>query len=279
MTADELIRSKKGLVACVVTTGDIKPQMSAALSSMRDWNTRNGLLGVEYRFFDAKLVESGRDAVCRHALNERYDWVLMIDADASSFPPESLARMLQTAYIDHPGLHVVGAYSQLKQSPFLPTIDTGTGRWEVQYPGQGIVPVIRTGGHFLFIKTELLAHMGPPWFRTRTPLTPIKAMKELDNFARVTLDGRNPLRDHPEWETLFAAARKVSGPPEDGELHIGEDSGFCDNARAVGGQIAVDTDLVTGHVADRIIGPNDLREEMRKFDKRLYAAVGVRDYE
>ena len=279
MTTDELLRSKRGVVACVVTTGDVKPQFSAALSSMRDWNTRNGFVGVEYRFFDAKLVESGRDAVCRHALAEGYDWVLMIDADAAGWPPESLAKMLQTAYVTHQSVHVIGAYAQLKQPPFLPTIDTGTGKWEVQYPNQGVIRVIRTGGHFLFVKTELLKHMGAPWFRTRVPLTPVKAMKELDNFARVTLDGKNPLRDHPEWDTLMMAAAKASLGMNAGEIHIGEDSGFCDNARAVGGQIAVDTDLVTGHVGDRVITPVDLRDEIRKFDKRLYAAVGVRDYE
>ncbi len=279
MTPLELVQSKRGVVACVVTSGTIKHQFSAAFSSMRDWNTRNGFLGVEYRFFDAKLVESGRDAVCRHALSEGYDWLLMIDADASNFPAESLARVLEDAYVTQPNAHVIGAYAQLKQPPHLPTIDTGTGKWEIHYPGQGLIPVIRTGGHFIFVKTDILRAMGAPWFRTRVPYTPVKAMKEMDNFARVTLDGRNPLMDHPEWFTLMEAAKKASAGVAPLEQNVGEDSGFCDNVRACGGQIFVDTNLVTGHVADKIIGPNDLREEMRKWEKRLYATVGVRDYE
>ena len=273
------ISELRGLVACVVTTGDIKPQFSAALSSMRDWNSRNGFTNIEYRFFDAKLVESGRDAVCRHALEQGYAWLIMVDADAALFPQESTALMLQSGFVTIPGAHVIGAYAQLKQPPYLPTIDTGTGTWEIHYPGQGLIPVIRTGGHFIFVKTEILSHMGAPWFRTRIPYTPLKAMKEMDNFARTQLDGRNPLRDHPEWDTLFAAATKASMGSKPLEISVGEDSAFCDNVRAVGGNIFVDTNLVTGHVGDRIIVPTDLREEIRKVERHVYASVGVRFYE
>lgn len=274
----EALREKRGLIATVVLS-DIKHQFSQSLSDMRDWNSRNGFVNIEYKMFDAKLVESGRDAVCEHALAAGYDWLMMIDADAAGFPAMATLRMLESAYVTHPQAHVIGAYSQLKQPPYLPTIDTGTGRWEVHYPGQGLLEVIRTGGHFLFIKTPLLRHMGRPWFRTRIPLTPAKAMKELDNFARITLDGKNPLRLHPEWETLYQAARKTSAATDAGSASVGEDSGFCDNARAHGGVIYVDTDLVTSHIGSKAIVPSDLRKEMKELEKRLHAAVGVRDYE
>lgn len=273
------VKELRGLIACVVTTGAIKPQFSASFSSMRDWNSRNGLVNIEYRFFDAKLVESGRDAVCRHALEQNYSWLIMVDADATGFPPESTMRMLENGFVVAPTAHVIGAYAQLKQPPYLPTIDTGTGTWEIQYPGQGLIPVIRTGGHFIFVKTDLLRHMGPPWFRTRIPYTPLKAMKELDNFARCQLDGRNPLQDHPEWETLFESAKKVSLNARVMEVNIGEDSAFCDSVRAVGGNIFVDTNLTTGHVADKVIEPKDLREAVRDIERQAFAIVGVRNYE
>ena len=273
------LKELRGLVACVVTSGAIKPQFSAALSSMRDWNSRNGFVNIEYRFFDAKLVESGRDAVCRHAVAQNYTWLIMIDADASNFPPESTLRMLESGFVTLPNAHVIGAYSQLKQPPYLPTIDTGTGKWEIHYPGQGLIPVIRTGGHFIFVKTNILQLMGAPWFRTRIPYTPLKAMRELDSFARCQLDGKNPLRDHPEWDTLFASAHKASLGAQPLEVNIGEDSGFCDSVRAFGGNIFVDTNLVTGHVADKVIEPKDLKEAVRDIERQMYAMVGVRGYE
>lgn len=278
-TAAEALQELKGLVATVVTTGSVKPQFSAALSNMRDWNTRNGFLNVEYKMFDAKLVESGRDAACSHALDNKYDWILQIDADAAAWAPQALAKMLETAYVNTPNCSVVGAYCQLKGKPYLPTIDTGTGTWEYHHPGAGVIPVIRTGGHFLLVKTDILAHMGQPWFRTRIPYSPAKAMKELDNFARTKLDGKNPLVYHSEWLTLLAEARRVSVAEESARSGIGEDSGFCDNVRAMGGQIVVDTDLVIGHVADFVILPKHLRKEFRDSDLMAYAAVGVRFYE
>jgi len=272
------LRELPGLVATVCTTGAVTPQYAASLSNLRDHNSRTGFVHVEYQTFDAKLVESGRDAVCLHALQNKYAYLLMIDADAV-FPQDAHQRLLHTAFVRAPGADVVGAYANLKNAPYLPTIDTGTGTWEVWYPGSGLLSVIRTGGHMLLVKTPLLTRMGPPWFRTRIPATPIRAMRDLDNFARTQLDGKNPLRDHPEWDTLFAQAAQASAPAEAASIAIGEDSGFCDNAHAHGATILVDTDVVTGHVGSRVIDFRDLRKEIKDMDKRVYASVGVRDYE
>ena len=146
-------------------------------------------------------------------------------------------------------------------------------------PGAGLLEVIRTGGHFLMIKTRVLRKFGPPWFRTRIPYSPAKAFRELDNFARTKLDGRNPLKEHPEWETLMRQAMKESVPENVDLTHIGEDSGFCDAVRAVGGVIAVDTDIVAGHVADKIIKPEDLWDAISKDTQRQFVSMGVNGYE
>lgn len=270
------IRETSGLVATVCTTGFVQPEYSINFSNLRSYNDRNDLHKVEYRIFDAKLVEEGRDQVCLHALRNDYDWVLQIDADAAPFPADSLERMLRTAFARRPSLDVLGAYCQLKSRPFLATIDTGTGRWEPEPPNQGVLPVIRTGGHFLLIKTRILTQFGPPWFRTRKSVPPLKALKEVDNFARITLDGRNPLRDSSAWKTLEAEAQK--GDTGEGS-HIGEDSGFSDRVKSVGGHIAVDTGLVVGHVTKRVILPEDLKRELLEDKRRKYEYVGVRGYD
>ena len=270
------IKELKGLVATVVISGNVKPHYAMAFSDMRDFNSRDGLVNVEYRQFEAKLVENGRDEVCQHAMHHKYDWLLMIDADAAAFPKDALKRMLQRAFVEIPEIDVLGAYSNLKQKPYLPTIDTGTGKWEIHYPYQGVVPVIRTGGHFLLVKTEILKRIPPPWFRSRIPYSPIKAFNELDNFARTSLDGRNPLADHPEWNTLLAAAKKAS-PGAKGS-RVGEDSGFCDSVKAADGMIGVDTDVVTGHVSNKVISWKDLKDEVQRMKEHGVARVGVMNY-
>lgn len=258
----------KGLVATVVLSGTVKPQTAAALSELRSFNDRNGYHGVEYMYAPATLVEAGRDAVCMHALQQGYDYVLQIDADAAPFPADAIERALSVWYPSSYG--VVGGYCQLRGPTGQPTIDTGSGTWEEHYPGQGIIPVIRTGAHFLFVKVDVFRLLPPPWFRTRIPLSPIRALSDVDNYARTTL-GSNPLVDHPEWQTLYEQARRVSPQMS----HVGEDSSFCDTLIAHGVRIGVDTDCIVGHVSDEIIMPERFVTHMRKMRSNFRLALGV----
>ena len=272
------LRSLRGLVATVVLTGAVDENFSQALSDLRSWCDRQGFHRIEWRKFPAQLVEAGRDMVLTHALNPKgdgtepaYDWVLQIDADAFPIQEDALLRILHTAFIALPNSDVVGAYCQLKSPPYLPTIDTGTGTWEPIFPGEGALPVIRTGGHFILIKPPILKRFGPPWFRTRQPHAPLKAMAEVDNFARIKLDGRNPMSASDEWGKLLELAKTETSSG----ASVGEDSGFCDQVRAAGGSIYVDTNLVIGHVAKKVISPVDLRDSMKESKMKARLAVGV----
>jgi hypothetical protein len=270
------IRKIPGLVATVVLGNAVTPQYAEALSNMRSYNDRNGLHKVEYKNFYAVLVESGRDSAVRHMLEVdkgAYQWLLQIDADAAPFPQDALQRMLELLFVHMPGVDAVGGYCQLKGGTNLPTIDTGTGTWEEHYPGGGVIPVIRTGAHFLLCKRSAFIATGPPWFRTRLAASPLRALRDVDNFARTKLDGRNPLEDHPEWETLMHAAFKSS--PGYGETHVGEDSGFFDKLKSVGRHVVVDTDLVVGHVGTWTILPDDFKEQMQDRLKAQRAAIGI----
>lgn len=260
----------RGLVATVNLTGSVTAETSACWTEMRAWCVANGFHNLEWLIQPAQLVEAGRDAALQHALDEEYDFCLQIDGDAT-FGADFLARILKTAYAEVPDSDVVGAYAQLKNPPFLPTIDTGTGTWEPHFPGEGVLPVIRTGGHFLLVKTDILPRCGPPWFRTRRTIRPVDALREVDNYARCKLDGENPLSEADEWTRLMDLAERESGA----EGSVGEDSGFCDRVKAAGGSIYVDTRLVSGHVSKRVIQPNDLRSAMRERDQKVRYAVGV----
>ena len=262
----------RGLVATCVTTGAVRPQYAQSLSNMRDFNTRQGYTAVEYKQFPAVLVESGRDAIVAHALRHDYDWIMQLDADAAPFSQDALLRMLKTIYSDEPRIDVLGAYAQLKGGVNFPTIDTGTGTWEEHYPGEGILKVIRTGCHFFIAKTDVFKIFGPPWFRTRLPPHAARAMMEVDNFARRTLDGENPFADSTEWFTLLKEARSAVG--EDGTT-VGEDSSFFDKLNALDRYVAVDTDLVVGHIDDKIISPQDFIDAIDKRNRSMRMMMGV----
>lgn len=271
------IQPLRGLVATIVLTGSVMEEFAMCRENLRAWNIEHGLKNIEYLNIPAQLVEHGRDQACAHALNPNpekreapYDYVLQIDADAV-FQPDALARILTTAFVTHPSADVVGGYAQLKSPPFLPTIDTGTGTWEPIFPGEGVLPVIRTGGHFLLIKTRILQKFGPPWFRTRKSLRPIDALREVDNFSRIHHHGENILAGEA-WEKLLAEARSQGGG---GESAVGEDSGFSDAVTAVGGKIFVDTNLVVGHIRKDMVTPEMLAEELAKRERRIRAATGV----
>lgn len=273
------LRSLPGVIATVVTTGSVKPQFAEALSDMRSWCDRNGFHATEWRQFYALFVEAGRDAVAQHMMKNGYAWMLQIDADAAPFPPTALARFLRIAFLEKPETDVLGAYCQQKGYPYLPTIDTGTGKWEEHYPNSGLFEVIRTGCHFFLTKRRAIEKMGsPPWFRSRRPPSDLQILTEFDSLARRTLDGENPFTQITEYGRILRAAHEAE---EGAQLRggfpdlVGEDSGFCDRLRAFGGRIFVDTDTVVGHVATKIIGPSDLKEAMAEKRRKLSRTVGV----
>lgn len=268
------LRTLRGLVATCVGVGGVDADFAAAREEMRVFNVEHGFRAIEYRTEPCVLVEAGRDAVALHALQQGYDWCLQIDADAAPFPPDACLRLLQRAYVDAPDADAVGAYCQLKQAPHLPTIDTGTGTWEVHYPGEGLLPVIRTGGHFLLVKTAAYRRLGEaPWHRTRVAPTLLRTLSELDNAARQRFSNRNPFAALGEWDVLLEAARQE---PQGAVSAVGEDSGFCDRLTAAGGRLYVDTDLVAGHVTKSFITPQMLKGHMDARARQVAAACGAR---
>lgn len=268
----EQLRSLRGLVATVVLSGTVEADYAAAHEEMRVFNVMNGFRNIEYRKFHAVLVESGRDECAAHALANGYDWVLQIDADAAPFHEATTVALLKRAYLDAPESDAVGAYCQLRQNPYLPTIDTGTGTWEEHYPGEGMLRVIRTGAHCLLTKTRAYRVVPYPWHRTRVAMRSVDVVAEFDNLARRLLHGKNPLEGTRTWEVLVEAVKAESGGTA---APVGEDSAFCDALTAAGGVIYVDTDLVVGHLARVNTTPEMLREEMERRRRITREAHGI----
>jgi hypothetical protein len=251
-----------------------------SLLQMQQHNLTNGLQNVAYEMIPGALVAKARnDAVRKMLSNPAAQYICMIDGDMQ-FEPQTLLRLLQTAYLTHPVFDVVGAYCNLRGGICLPTIDTGTGTWESWYPGSGIVEVMRTGGACLLIKRHVFEMLPQPWFALRVPKRAIDAMWEVDNFARIKYDGKNPFRGDPAryWEKLEQCAVQdpaVGGGQPFTPAEVGEDSAFCDAVRAAGLRIAVNTDVVLGHVDTKVITWEDHKKAMDDNDGQSSLACGV----
>ncbi len=121
------------------------------------------------------------------------------------------------------------------------------------------------------VKSSAWNRFGPSWFRTRNTLKPMDALREVDNYARVHNHGENPLVSEV-WQGLMEQATEEQGGSVSA---VGEDSGFCDALLAAGGQLYVDTNIVTGHVTKKTVKATDLRDAMRDKQKMLALSVGV----
>lgn len=268
----ELIKKFRGCIGTVVTTGQVESGFARCHEEARSFHDKNGLLSIEYRLEDARLVEAGRDKLAAHMIHEKYDYLVQIDADAT-FQPDAILRLIHTAFFGVPDSDMVGAYIQLK-GPGICAIDTGTGTWEEHYPGEGVIPVIRTGGHFFLTKRSAYEKVGlrGPWFRTREAPRAIDAMAELDGFARQNLSGQNPFAKTSEWQTLLEKATRNGGGSKSG---VGEDSSWCDLLKSRGGNIYVDTNIVTGHITKEVIGPDRLKKHMADRARKYGLVCGI----
>lgn len=271
----------------VTTYGMLTQHTTQCLLDARSFTETQGARNIVWRMEPATLVERARNAAVRAALkhfrdtlpaNDPNGWLLFIDGD-TVFSHDSILAMLRTAYLDVPHADVVGGWVPLRGELALPTIDTGTGTWESWFPGSGALEVIRTGCAFLLIKRHVLEALADPWFRIRNSIRPLDFMLEVDNFARMKFDGRNPLRGLPgdPWEKLERCAKDdPSVAPENfAPTEVGEDSGFCDRVRAAGFRIFVNTDIACGHVDQIVRTAADHRKAIDARDKSQRALAGV----
>jgi glycosyltransferase involved in cell wall biosynthesis len=280
VTAPQQIQVPAGLVCCT-TYGQIRGETAQNLMEMRSHSERNGLTNVGWAMIPGTLVEKARNDAVRTmlgAFNGDAKWLLFVDGDMT-FAPDSLQRVLTTAYGSHPWADVVGAYCTLKGDVGLPTLDTGTGTWESLYPNSGVKECIRTGAAFLLCKRHVFERLQQPWFRVRQPQRFLDALAEIDNWARMKMDGQNPFRGLPgsPWEKLeeIAASDPSSAPGGYQVVEVGEDSGFCDRVKNAGFRIAVDTGIQVGHLETIVRDWTHHKKKIQEIETQWLQAVGV----
>lgn len=278
MSSPEGLQVPPGLI-CTTTYGMVTGGMLKAWMEARSHSERNGLTNCHWDVIPGTLVEKARNDAVRQMLQRGLQWLLMIDGDAQ-FEPDAILRLLQTAYGPLAGsADVVGGYCTLKGS-YLPTMDTGTGTWEPIFPGEGPREVMRTGAAFLLVKRHVVERLPEPWFRLRVPARPVDFMAEVDNWARMKMNGENPFRGLPgqPWEKLEALAKDdpSSAPGKFVPAEVGEDSGFCDRVRNAGLRIWVDTNIVVRHIDTTVLGPDDLAKNVKQWQVQQRQLCGVR---
>jgi hypothetical protein len=272
----------------VVTTtyGPIRHETAHCLMEMRSASEKAGLHNVGWMMVPGTLVEKARNDAVRQMLGAFRDpsgtshaqWLLFVDGDMV-FDATALQKILTTAYGTTPWADVVGGYCTLKGELALPTIDTGTGTWESIYPGRGPVEVMRTGAAFLLCKRHVFDRIPQPWFRLRVPARPLDFMAEVDNWARMKMDGSNPFQNLPgqPWEKLvqLASSDPSAVPGTFVPAEVGEDSGFCDRVRNAGMRICVDTDIQVRHLDTTTIGWEQHKAWCEKVQAEQLQVVGV----
>jgi len=168
------------------------------------------------------------------------DWVLFIDDDMV-WRPDTIARLVATA--DEHDLDMVGALCFRRAFPFQPTMymrekpDDGLYLPREWWDDGEIVEVDATGMAFILIRTRV--------FETY-------------------IDGPIP---------SYEERRKLGGPPPN-FFHwygsMGEDLRFCQEVKAKGVKIYVDTAIEVGHISEVTIGKDDFLSALARRDKASF---------
>jgi len=263
----------------VTTYGTLQVETASSLVNMAIHATKIGLDNISWEWVSGLLVDKTRNECATETLKSKAEWLWFIDGDML-FEPNLLDHMFSAAFTELPWADIIGGYCNLRGWPYLPTIDCGSGVWEAHDANIGPVEVIRTGAACLLVKRHVFEKMAYPWFGVRPASQPIDNLAEVDNFFRMKYDGINPFASDPKWKKALAIAAENSkatrGAHASQRMHsVGEDSNFCDKAKAMGFRIVVQTNAVCQHVDKKIIGPPDHMEALQKARENERLLVGA----
>ena len=263
----------------VTSYGQITVETTFSLVNMAIRAVKMGLDNIAWAGVSGLLVDKTRNECGADILKSKAEWLWFIDGDMQ-FDPILIDQMLGAAFQDCKWADIIGGYCNLRGWPYLPTIDTGSGQWEPHDANIGPIEVIRTGAACLLVKRHVFEKMAYPWFGVRPASQPIDNLAEVDNFLRTKYDGQNPFASDPKWQKACAIAaensRQTMGAHESQRLHsVGEDSNFCDKAKALGFRIVVQTNAICRHIDKKIIGPADHAEALQKGHENERLLVGA----
>lgn len=179
----------------------------------------------------------------------RGDWILFIDDDMQ-WAPDAVARLVQTLEdLRDQGIEpdVLGALCFRRVSPYQPTLYVrakGGGYNFLEEWDTDIVDIDATGMAFALITKACLERL------VGGPIPPFEERIEV--------------RAAPDFFKWYGS--------------LGEDLRFCEEVKAAGGRVMVDTRVHIGHIGERVIGYQDfLRELAERPDEDYEARKQVND--
>ena len=198
--------------------------------------------GVNRMFVQGSILTLQRNECIQRM---RGEWILFVDDDMV-WDADAIARLVQTR--DEHDLDVVGGLCFRRTHPHQPTLyqrdDTDTQLYVTmeKWPEDELVEVDATGCAFLLVT--------------------VRALEKIAGGPMPPLDMR------------------VGGPPPNffrWEGIKGEDIRFCEDLRAAGNKIFVDTSIKVGHVSEMIIDERDFyraiaerKPEVERETRKIY---------
>lgn len=195
---------------------------------------------------DLVVLKGSVLAYQRNALLQRMrgDWLLFIDDDMQ-WEPDALAQLLETkAALEEQGIFpdVLGALCFRRAAPYQPTIyvQTENGYAFLESWDTDVVDIDATGMAFALVTKQGIERM------IQGPMPPYE--------DRIQMDG---VPDIFKWY---------------GQL--GEDLRFCQDVKAAGGRVMVDTRIQIRHIGEKAFGMDDylMSMWMRSEDEVALAA-------
>lgn len=194
---------------------------------------------VDHQIIQGSILTSQRNEAVQRM---RGDWLLMIDDDMV-WKPDAVGRLVDRR--EEFDLDMVGGLCFRRSEPYAPTLymrersDSGGYNFRESWAEEEIVEVDATGCAFLLIHKrvfEMIAGGAMPPYEERT-----REGGPPPNFFR--------------WEGT-----------------MGEDLRFCQDAKAAGARIWVDTSIEIGHVTEKAVGHRDFLMQMAQRSPAIWEA-------
>lgn len=205
---------QKGLIATFHAEEHTRVTFMGNLMSLK----RSDGVGFHYYHHTRSPIHVARQLVCDYATDNGYDWLVMLDDDAT-FPSDLLRRLLAHQK------EVVCALAYQRKEPYLscayelvdPVGVHGSPLENIEHTGLRKVDV--SGFHCSMIKTSIIKKL------------------------------RAGVKDK-DGKELVPGTRAYFGGFEN---KLGEDFAFCANLRKIGVPIYCDTELIAGHIGSAVV--------------------------
>lgn len=200
---------------------------------MADWGFLPPGQTISWQVIEGSILPSQRNELVQRMLG---DWILFIDSDMS-FQPDAIGRLVKVR--EEHDLDIVGGLCFQRKEPYQPTLymreqPTSGGYSFLEKWDTDLVEVDATGFAFILIHRRVFERM-------------VRVYEERPDFVWPSVEDRKrmPPPNFFRWMDGF-----------------GEDLRFCQDAKAIGCRIYVDTRIEIDHGASQVVNKRSFLREL-----------------